>query len=125
MDFDGSVPHAILACARLVFSIKFLMLWITSNLNGFMMAIPISITVSRIRKLNHCISICCRINDSFTYYRSSVHCWGKNGPDSRLKLVGLFPGAQVTGGPNWPYGREVRLVKATYFNIKKKKLPFE
>lgn len=43
----------------------------------------------------------------FTYIRPIVSCWGDGGPDSRIELKGIFPGATVSMGPEWPFEREV------------------
>jgi len=44
----------------------------------------------------------------FVIFRIIIYCWqsGK-GPDSRIELKGLYPGALVNLSLEWPYGREV------------------
>lgn len=40
----------------------------------------------------------------------TVPSWNEDGPDGRIKLMGIFPGAEVIKGSIWPYVREVLVI---------------
>lgn len=46
------------------------------------------------------------------FHRATVYSWGDNGPESRIKLLGIFPGAKVFLGPSWYYDEKVNLLCA-------------
>jgi len=109
---DGSASPAALISAQTVFSKKSRTIYITINSN---VMIATSQRRRKLYSLYYLLFLKFKIF-FFMVLRIIIYCWpnGK-GPDSRIELKGLYPGALVNISPEWPYGREVNILNQFIF----------